>query len=98
MGLAIQPSTCHQPALIELPPRRSHLRQIAKVVLPPVVSTQQSPQTGFRHRAQGPTATAPHETQRASAGPPPSLMRSGTAHCSVCRVVPRHAPGFPSNG
>jgi hypothetical protein len=40
-------------------------------VLPPVVSTQQSPHTGFRQRAQGPTASSPHETQRASGGPSP---------------------------
>jgi hypothetical protein len=71
MGLRNQPSTTRQPALSELPPRRSHERQMAKVVVPPVVNTQQSPHTGFRQRAQGPTATSPHETQRASGGPSP---------------------------
>jgi hypothetical protein len=71
IGFSNQPSTTRQPELSELPPRRSHVRQIANVVVPPVVSTQQSPHTGLRQRAHGPAATAPHEAQRASAGPSP---------------------------
>ena len=36
---------------------------MAQGVALPVVSTQQSPQTGLRQRAHGPAASAPHESQ-----------------------------------
>jgi hypothetical protein len=42
----------------DAPPARTHLVHTANVVAPPSVSWQQSPQTGERQRAHGPTATA----------------------------------------
>jgi len=40
----------------------------------PSVSTQQSPHTGSRQRAQGPTASAPQRMQRAGEPPPSTGM------------------------
>ena len=47
MGPATQPTTWSQPRLSVRPPLWSQSRQIAQVLAPPSVSTQQSPQTGL---------------------------------------------------
>jgi hypothetical protein len=73
IGISSQPSTRRQPAASELPPRSSQRKQIANVEFPPLLSTQQSPQTGLRQRAQGPTASAEHSVHSAS---PPSWLIS----------------------
>jgi hypothetical protein len=69
MGVSSQLNTRRQPAESECPPRRSQRKQIANGVMPPAVSTQQSPQVGLRQRAHGPTASAEQREQRASPSP-----------------------------
>jgi hypothetical protein len=64
----------------ERPSCFTQVRQIAKVVAPPAVSSQQSPHTGVPQRAHGPAAVLPHNRQRAS-GAPPSDISDGTRRC-----------------
>ncbi len=75
---ASQPSSPRHAGVSELPPRRTQRVQSAKGVAPPSLSSQQSPHTGARHRAQGPTAVLPQITQRADE-PSPVGISEGTA-------------------
>ena len=70
MITASQPRSPSHAGANDAPPRFTQDRQIANVVAPPSVSSQQSPHTGARHRAHGPTAVRSHNLQRAT-GPSP---------------------------
>src|SRR5687768_17628806 len=63
---ASQPSKPSHAGASDAPPRFTHDRQIANVVAPPSVSSQQSPHTGALQRAHGPTAVRSHSLQRAT--------------------------------
>jgi hypothetical protein len=68
------------------------VRQSAKVVAPPSVSSQQSPHTSARQRAHGPAALAPHSRHRA-VGPSPAGISDVMAGAprSRCRAQVLHA-------
>lgn len=72
MGFISQPSTVDQPLFRDAPELLLQARQIAQGWALPLVSTQQSPQTGFLQRAQGPAAKAPQPAQCTK--PPPSPL------------------------
>jgi hypothetical protein len=86
----ITPSHARSPShagASELPPRFTQVRQIANVVAPPAVSSQQSPHTLRRQRAHGPAASrALHNAQRVTGGSPDDikeLMTSRAVRSSV---------------
>lgn len=74
------PSRPSQADASDVPPSFAQRRQTANVFAPPSVSSQQSPHTGRRQRAHGPTAVTPQCEQRASGpSPPPAGMSEDIA-------------------
>src|SRR5687768_13943625 len=86
---ASQPSKPSHAGASDEPPRLTHVRQIANVVAPPSVSSQQSPHTGARQRAHGPTAVFSQSLQRAT-GPSP-LEISDVIACAAWSRSPTRA-------
>jgi hypothetical protein len=70
MIIASQPSIPRHAGASVAPPRATHRVHTANVVAPPSVSSQQSPHTGLRQRAHGPTAVHPQIAQRADGASP----------------------------
>jgi len=67
-----QPTRWSHARDIDAPPRFTHDRHTANVVAPPVLSSQQSPHTDLRQRAQGPAASRRWQIAQRAVGSPPS--------------------------